>query len=562
MRTKACLLPLFFAFIFLFSLLFALDQQTAGAAELEEPAPPKASTGGRFTFAASNPISASVVLSIKRLGIEYAHPILAGQITVFTATASADLYADGFENGSGDWSMTGSWRLVSENDACGSPAEPFPGLVGAAYAGSDAECDPGADLTVNGKLSLLELVSLPPDGSAIFSFWSYEQSEHQRYVELSADGGYRWSRVAELGAENSWHKTALDLSPYRGQDVFIRFVFDANRDTSSDDSTSGDGGSTGDGPGWLIDDVSLTTVLDGEDIVYEWSFGEGITSTGRVTEHVYPAAGTYEVTVTAVGQSNTLTATTTVSVEDESVESPPPIKSPSPPVEEVPAAAEPETIAPTPTAPTSIDDVDLLANGGVTITVCHNGGCDYANLEEAVSLAPSGAEILIATGVYTNPDISAEGRILTIDKELTLSGGYTTTNWTTPDPDANPTILDAQDLGQVIYADTAFTTLTLQGLTMQRGTSPAVEVSNARLVLENSQVISGTGSYVLHLTDSDNALIRDNLFAGNAGRIYVTSSEYVLVEDNTVTGGSYGLQLNAANHYATIRNNTFSNGTN
>ena len=37
-----------------------------------------------------------------------------------------------------------------------------------------------------------------------------------------------------------------------------------------------------------------------------------------------------------------------------------------------------------------------------------------------------------------------------ISKTVTARGGYSTTNWTTPDPLANPTTLDARGLGRVL----------------------------------------------------------------------------------------------------------------
>ena len=72
--------------------------------------------------------------------------------------------------------------------------------------------------------------------------------------------------------------------------------------------------------------------------------------------------------------------------------------------------------------------------------------------------------ILIATGVYT--DVSArEGVTQTVylSKSLTLQGGYTTINWTTPYPITQPTTLDARGRGRVIYVLEGITT-TLEGL--------------------------------------------------------------------------------------------------
>ena len=71
------------------------------------------------------------------------------------------------------------------------------------------------------------------------------------------------------------------------------------------------------------------------------------------------------------------------------------------------------------------------------------------SLEWATAQALSGDEIKVAGGIYTNPDMAVEGRFLTIDKDLMITGGYTTTNWTISDPLVNPTIFDGENLGQI-----------------------------------------------------------------------------------------------------------------
>jgi uncharacterized membrane protein len=68
-----------------------------------------------------------------------------------------------------------------------------------------------------------------------------------------------------------------------------------------------------------------------------------------------------------------------------------------------------------------------------------------ATVRHAVDVAASNDEIRVAAGVYTGT--------VTLNKSLTLRGGFTTTNWATPDPDQNPTIMNAQGLGRVLYVD-------------------------------------------------------------------------------------------------------------
>ena len=77
------------------------------------------------------------------------------------------------------------------------------------------------------------------------------------------------------------------------------------------------------------------------------------------------------------------------------------------------------------------------------ITVCLGGGCDYDNIQDAVTNAPSAARIKIATGIYTDADTALTVPLAHITKALALVGGYTTAFSEPPDPDANPTVLEA-----------------------------------------------------------------------------------------------------------------------
>ncbi|RLC60628.1 MAG: hypothetical protein DRI80_10605, partial [Chloroflexota bacterium] len=94
---------------------------------------------------------------------------------------------------------------------------------------------------------------------------------------------------------------------------------------------------------------------------------------------------------------------------------------------------------------------------------CGSAASPCRTVQYAVDQAQPGEEIRVATGVYTGvqarPVISGypnppTSRLVTqvvyISKTVTIRGGYTTTNWTTPNPVSYPTTLDAEGLGRVM----------------------------------------------------------------------------------------------------------------
>ena len=97
------------------------------------------------------------------------------------------------------------------------------------------------------------------------------------------------------------------------------------------------------------------------------------------------------------------------------------------------------------------------------MTVCPAGPphCDHAVIQDAVDAANDGDVIKVATDVYTDvhsrpsPPGYAGPAVITqvvyISKTVTLRGGYTAPGFADPpDPEANPTTLDAQGQGRVL----------------------------------------------------------------------------------------------------------------
>ncbi len=171
-----------------------------------------------------------------------------------------------------------------------------------------------------------------------------------------------------------------------------------------------------------------------------------------------------------------------------------------------------------------------LLNGGGTpvITVCHTG-CPYATVQGAVSAIPAGGVVKVAQGTYTDDD--ADNRVVYITKTLTLQGGYTTTNWSAPDPVAHPTYLDGESSNRVLW--------------IVNGVSPTVEGFHIHAGSGNQ----GGGVYI----DGGGATLQSNHIYNNAatsgGGVYVASGAPALINNfvytNAATGSGGGVYISS-----------------
>jgi uncharacterized membrane protein len=117
-----------------------------------------------------------------------------------------------------------------------------------------------------------------------------------------------------------------------------------------------------------------------------------------------------------------------------------------------------------------------------------------ATIQKAIDEADPGDEIRVAAGIYTDT--------VSLNKNLTLRGGFTTTNWITPDPDQNLTIIDAQGAGRVIHVASAISA-TVRGFHLTGGS------------------VSGKGAGVYNefgtLTIEDSQIYGNQAFGANSG---------------------------------------------
>jgi hypothetical protein len=188
------------------------------------------------------------------------------------------------------------------------------------------------------------------------------------------------------------------------------------------------------------------------------------------------------------------------------------------------------------------------------ITVCRQGppACDYGTIQGAVDASTYPTDVIkVASGVYT--DVNTYGgmaQIVYLAKTLTIRGGYTTTNWLVPDAVANPTTLDAQDQGRVIYISGSISP-TIERLRLKGGDAtglgvgPSYSHGGAVFIITATAHIRGNhisdsfgdGGGGVFL-DSSDAVIANNVISDNISRFWEGAGLYLLNCDSTVVIGN------------------------
>ncbi len=231
--------------------------------------------------------------------------------------------------------------------------------------------------------------------------------------------------------------------------------------------------------------------------------------------------------------------------------------------------------------------------------------CDFGTIQEAVDAAGEGDVIKVATGEYTDvhgrpapvgyPQAPASGiisQVVYISKTVTIRGGYSTEFTEPPDPEINPTTLDAQGQGRVLFIGGQISP-TIEGLRITGGNAAelggdhdwssggGVYVFDTAATISNCVVYSNTADAAdpgrgsgLYLYQGEATLmgntVRDNItFGGGGGGLYLHESPATLigntVQDNTISpaswssGGGGGLYLHESP--ATLIGNTVQDNT-
>lgn len=206
------------------------------------------------------------------------------------------------------------------------------------------------------------------------------------------------------------------------------------------------------------------------------------------------------------------------------------------------------------------------AASAAELHVC-TAGCLYSSVQAAVDAAQPGNVVKVATGVYTG--VSARKgvtQVVYLNKTVTLRGGYTTAFTDPSDPAANPTTLDAQGQGRVLYI-TGDIAPTIEGLRFTNGDAiglgglpddpswtegfgGGVYIVTATATISHCQLISNTADDGGGLAAFFGVTtLKDNTFESNTatygGGVYLSSGSAILngntLFTNTVTAAGGGL---------------------
>ncbi len=163
---------------------------------------------------------------------------------------------------------------------------------------------------------------------------------------------------------------------------------------------------------------------------------------------------------------------------------------------------------------------------------CTNAGNPCRTIQHAVDVAQPGDEIRVAAGTYT--DLSARpappgyggvapGGVITqvvyITKSVTIRGGYSPGQWNTSDPQANPTVLNAQQKGR--------------GMVIAGEITPTVE---GLQIVAGRAISAGGGIYVLSATATlqDNVIYNNAAISGTGGGIFMSAADQSILVNNEV----------------------------
>lgn len=155
-------------------------------------------------------------------------------------------FSDDMESGSSNWvtsGIPGLWHLSNLRSNSS---------VTSWYYGQEITQDYNTGAANSGNLTTLSTINLVENTEAFLTFYEWSEVEpsppfDRTRVQVSSDD-VTWDTIFEShGTNNLWEKRQVNLSPYLGENISLRFWFD---------SVDGDFNNF---EGWYVDDVQIVT---------------------------------------------------------------------------------------------------------------------------------------------------------------------------------------------------------------------------------------------------------------------------------------------------------------
>ncbi len=197
----------------------------------------------------------------------------------------------------------------------------------------------------------------------------------------------------------------------------------------------------------------------------------------------------------------------------------------------------------------------------------------YSTLQAALDAAGANDTIKIAAGVYTDihsrpaPAGYSGSTVITqvayISKTLAIQGGYTLTNWSTPNPISYPTTLDGQRHGRVLFI-TGAVSPTIGGVQIVGGNAAGL---GGYVTLGGSGPYdAGGGAYIA--MGADGTMGNNHVFSNTAeygGGLFLFNSPTVLegniIQSNIATGEGGGVLVQGYGNEAILNHNHINSNT-
>ena len=170
-----------------------------------------------------------------------------------------------------------------------------------------------------------------------------------------------------------------------------------------------------------------------------------------------------------------------------------------------------------------------VAPSGSDSSSCGSSSTPCRSIQYTVNKSASGDTILLAAGSYTYNSsadtctfLPASGKsvVCIVDKTLAILGGYTTSNWSTPNPVNNLTVIDGGGAYRGVYLlgyNSTSTNLRMEGITIRNGKTTGPYTSGDPTGFGGGMVVSGAYITLRDMLFQANTVYGQNTSSGAGG---------------------------------------------